>query len=151
MCSSTNRLCSETISGLRGSTNILGKDKMAPDGRPTTKQKYPQRRSQDKCTAINCNILLGGLLGEHDIYISVPDLILNVSSMWFDGTDPGGGDWWCPSLWVWPPGWWWERGRCRTAEGPGVGEGGPVSWTQCCCTAPFPQRVPAQRTHSSGT
>lgn len=35
----THRLCSVTISGLRGSRNILGSDKIPPDGKPTVTKK----------------------------------------------------------------------------------------------------------------
>lgn len=39
----THRLCSEIISGLRGSRNIFGKDKMLPDGSPTIMKKVTPR------------------------------------------------------------------------------------------------------------
>lgn len=35
----THRICSDTISGLRGSRNILGNDKIPPEDKPTEKEK----------------------------------------------------------------------------------------------------------------
>lgn len=39
----THRLCSDTISGLRGSRNILGSDRIPPDGKPTMTKRTPPK------------------------------------------------------------------------------------------------------------
>lgn len=48
----TDRLCSVTISGLRGSRNILGSDRIPPDGKPTVTKRSPSKNVNKACSHV---------------------------------------------------------------------------------------------------
>lgn len=101
----TDRLCSVTISGLRGSRNILGSERIPPDGKPTMTKRSPLKMKTRHLAA-------WGRLSHQCVEQGEKSNESHNQTYWADG------GLWCPSPSAWPPLWKWRRGRCRTAAAP---------------------------------